>query len=172
VVGHQTACAELSVPFARSKSVRFSGCWMDQRAMAPRTSCSRPAKSCCLRACGGDCSGTKGRASSLLPQSHPLRANEWMTARETLELATFGGAHVLGRSDVGSLESGMCRLLLARSSHHRLRRCAARSRGCHALLRPAKRQVYGDQWQGHRARGRSRYAGHKACDRNPQPMRS
>jgi len=25
VVGHQTACAELSVPFARSKSVRFSG---------------------------------------------------------------------------------------------------------------------------------------------------
>jgi NADH dehydrogenase len=25
VVGHQTACAELSVPFARNKSVRFSG---------------------------------------------------------------------------------------------------------------------------------------------------
>ena len=25
VVGHQTACAELSVPFMRSKSVRFSG---------------------------------------------------------------------------------------------------------------------------------------------------
>jgi NADH dehydrogenase len=25
VVGHHTACAELSVPFARSKSVRFSG---------------------------------------------------------------------------------------------------------------------------------------------------
>jgi NADH:ubiquinone reductase (H+-translocating) len=25
VVGHQTACAELSLPFARSKSVRFSG---------------------------------------------------------------------------------------------------------------------------------------------------
>src|SRR5260370_15846848 len=25
VVGHQTACAELSVPFARSKSLRFSG---------------------------------------------------------------------------------------------------------------------------------------------------
>jgi NADH dehydrogenase len=24
-VGHQTACAELSVPFARSKSLRFSG---------------------------------------------------------------------------------------------------------------------------------------------------
>jgi len=25
VVGHQTACAELSVPFARNKTVRFSG---------------------------------------------------------------------------------------------------------------------------------------------------
>ena len=25
VVGHQTACAELTVPFARSKSMRFSG---------------------------------------------------------------------------------------------------------------------------------------------------
>jgi len=25
VVGHQTACAELSIPFARAKSVRFSG---------------------------------------------------------------------------------------------------------------------------------------------------
>ena len=25
MVGHQTACAELRVPFARSKSVRFSG---------------------------------------------------------------------------------------------------------------------------------------------------
>ena len=26
VVGHQTACAELTVPFARQKSVRFSAC--------------------------------------------------------------------------------------------------------------------------------------------------
>jgi NADH dehydrogenase len=25
VVGHQTACAELTLPFARSRSVRFSG---------------------------------------------------------------------------------------------------------------------------------------------------
>lgn len=44
----------------------------------------------------------------LLSQSHPVRANEWMTAREALELATIGGARVLGRSDIGSLEAGKC----------------------------------------------------------------
>jgi len=35
VVGHQTACAELSVPFARSKSMRFSGllAWMMWRGI-------------------------------------------------------------------------------------------------------------------------------------------
>jgi cytosine/adenosine deaminase-related metal-dependent hydrolase len=33
---------------------------------------------------------------------------DWMTAREALELATLGGARVLGRDDVGSLEAGKC----------------------------------------------------------------
>lgn len=32
----------------------------------------------------------------------------WMSAREALELATLGGARVLGRDDVGSLEAGKC----------------------------------------------------------------
>lgn len=31
-----------------------------------------------------------------------------MTARQTLELATIGGARVLGRQDIGSLEAGKC----------------------------------------------------------------
>jgi len=44
----------------------------------------------------------------LLSQSHPLRADEWMTAREALELATLGGAGVLGRNDIGALEAGRC----------------------------------------------------------------
>ncbi|WP_299471288.1 8-oxoguanine deaminase [uncultured Roseibium sp.] len=43
-----------------------------------------------------------------LPLAHPSRAGEWMTAREALELATLGGASVLGRDDIGSLETGKC----------------------------------------------------------------
>ena len=44
----------------------------------------------------------------LLSQSDPLRAHEWMTAREVLEIATRGGAAVLGRDDIGSLQIGKC----------------------------------------------------------------
>jgi cytosine/adenosine deaminase-related metal-dependent hydrolase len=43
-----------------------------------------------------------------LSQSHPKRSNEWMTAREALELATLGGARVLGRGDIGAIAEGMC----------------------------------------------------------------
>src|SRR3954454_175675 len=45
---------------------------------------------------------------TVLSTSDPLRANEWMTARQALEIATIGGAAVLGRSDIGSLEPGKC----------------------------------------------------------------
>jgi len=45
---------------------------------------------------------------TVLSTSDPLRANEWMTARQVLEMATLGGASVLGRSDIGSLEPGKC----------------------------------------------------------------
>jgi 8-oxoguanine deaminase len=48
------------------------------------------------------------RKYMFLGPSHPVRAGEWMTAREALELATIGGAKVLGRSDIGSLEAGKC----------------------------------------------------------------
>jgi cytosine/adenosine deaminase-related metal-dependent hydrolase len=48
------------------------------------------------------------RTLFLLSQSHPLRAQEWMTAREVLEIATRGGAAVLGRDDIGALEAGKC----------------------------------------------------------------
>ncbi len=48
------------------------------------------------------------RKHFLLSQSHPIRQQEWMTAREALEVATLGGASVLGRTDIGSLEAGKC----------------------------------------------------------------
>jgi len=44
-----------------------------------------------------------------LSTSDPRRDNEWMTARQALELATLGGASLLGRTDIGSLAVGkMC----------------------------------------------------------------
>jgi 8-oxoguanine deaminase len=45
---------------------------------------------------------------TVLSTSDPLRSQEWMTARQALEMATIGGAAVLGRSDIGSLEVGKC----------------------------------------------------------------
>ena len=57
------------------------------------------------------------RQHFLLPQSHPKRADEWMTAREALELATLGGASVLGRNDIGSLEPGKCADLFSLHLH-------------------------------------------------------
>jgi len=38
----------------------------------------------------------------------PIAEADWMTAREALELATLGGASVLGRTDIGALEPGKC----------------------------------------------------------------
>src|SRR5207244_3695432 len=43
-----------------------------------------------------------------LSTSDPLRSSEWLTARAVLEMATIGGAKVLGRTDIGSLEPGKC----------------------------------------------------------------
>jgi cytosine/adenosine deaminase-related metal-dependent hydrolase len=45
---------------------------------------------------------------TVLSTSDPLRAAEWMTARDALEIGTIGGASVLNRTDIGSLEPGKC----------------------------------------------------------------
>ena len=51
----------------------------------------------------------EGRANTCSSRSRIRCArDEWMTAREVLELATLGGARVLGRADIGSLEAGKC----------------------------------------------------------------
>ena len=43
----------------------------------------------------------------------PPGEGAWMSAREALEMATIGGAKVLGRDDIGSLATGMCADLFA-----------------------------------------------------------
>jgi cytosine/adenosine deaminase-related metal-dependent hydrolase len=45
---------------------------------------------------------------TVLSTSDPLRADEWVTARDVLEMGTRGGAEVLGRDDIGHLAPGMC----------------------------------------------------------------
>ena len=42
------------------------------------------------------------------PGGPPTDKKQWLSAREALEMATRGGASVLGRDDIGSLEPGKC----------------------------------------------------------------
>ncbi|MFN8655885.1 MAG: 8-oxoguanine deaminase [Candidatus Obscuribacterales bacterium] len=63
-----------------------------------------------------DCSHMLGEARQAMllarlllstnPGGPPEESKEWISAREVLEIATLGGAAVLGRDDIGSLEVG------------------------------------------------------------------
>lgn len=55
---------------------------------------------------------TEARAALLVARVRACSASE-ITARQTLELATLGGARVLGRDDIGCLEAGMSADLIA-----------------------------------------------------------
>jgi 8-oxoguanine deaminase len=52
--------------------------------------------------------GITGFSRSPLPAGEEVGVRALMTAREALYLGTRGGAAVIGRSDIGSLESGKC----------------------------------------------------------------
>jgi len=52
--------------------------------------------------------GITGFSRSPLPEGEGLGVRSLMTAREALHLGTLGGAAVLGRNDIGSLEAGKC----------------------------------------------------------------
>ena len=97
---------------------------------------------------------------------------DWMTAREALEIATLGGARVLGRDDVGSLEAGKCADFFSLDlGRGRVRRGAARPGGGDPLLRPDARP---DDRRPRPGGGRGRPPGEprpSAGRRAPQPPR-
>jgi hypothetical protein len=112
------------------------------------------------------------RKYMFLSQSHPVRADEWMTAREALELATIGGARVLGRSDIGALEPGKCADFFSLDLNTvGYGRRPARPGGGSAVLRATAGAPHGGQRQVGGARRRDRHHGHEAGDHHAQPLR-
>ena len=87
-------------------------------------------------------SGVHG-ASRSAPDAPPL-----MTARQALSIATRGGAAVLGRKDIGSLEVGKCADFFA-VNLNRLEYAAWQDRGAVVFLPRSKRLDRG-RWTGSR----------------------
>ena len=112
------------------------------------------------------------RKHFLLSQSHPIRAkrmDDSARGSRTRHSGRRAGAWTLRHRFTGAWK--MRRFLLSLSSHHRLCRRAARSRGGYALLRPAKREIHRYQRQSHRAGRRNHHGRHEPGYRNTQPLR-
>jgi cytosine/adenosine deaminase-related metal-dependent hydrolase len=90
------------------------------------------------------------RTLFLLSQSHPLRAHEWMTAREVLEIATRGGAAVLGRDDIGSLEVGKCADFFSIDLNTVDYAGALHDPVAATVFCAPQKALHGDQWSGRR----------------------
>ena len=107
----------------------------------------------------------------LVSQSDPLRAKEWMTAREALEIATLGGAQVLGRDDIGSLDVGKCADFFSIDLHTvdyagALHDPVAATVFC----APPKGSLHGDQRYGGRRRRKGENRRHGAHRARTQPL--
>jgi 8-oxoguanine deaminase len=94
-----------------------------------------------------------------------------MTARQALEIATLGGARVLGRDDIGSLGPDMAADFVAYDLRpRRLRRGAARSRRGAGVLRTWQRGAQRHQWARRRPRRRPDDDRPSSADRAPQSL--
>ena len=96
---------------------------------------------------------------ALLPQSHPLRAPEWMTAREALELGTLGGRRgAAARRRRLAAARDVRRFLYAAARHGRHGRRLERPGRGRRLLHAPQGVLHGDRRTSRRARRADRDA--------------
>ena len=161
---------------SRRGSRRSSGCGRPASASAS-ASTARPAttaRTCSPRRARRSCSRASASPSGggATRQSREGEAVQ-LRAREALEIATLGGAAVLGRDDIGALAPGMCADFFAVDVRPAglCRRTARPGRGG----RPVRARPGGLHLRARapdRARRPARHAGSAAGRRAPQPSRS
>ena len=96
---------------------------------------------------------------TVLSTSDPLRAAEWMTARDALEIATSAAPQVLGRDDIGCSAAGQVRgLLYAPLERRSVRRRTERPGGGGRLLRADEGASHGRRWPSDRRQRAGRIA--------------
>ena len=161
------------VHLSRDEVERFGATGMGSRTARRRTSgsarASPPCARCSMRApASGSASTARRRTSGATCSSEVKQAllvargcggGEAMTAREALRLATRGGAEVLRRDDIGSLEPGkQADLAIWRDGRARARR-GRRPRRRARPLGPAPGRPARRRRRGRRPRRRTRPSG-------------